>query len=200
MHVLYAGLLAVMWAVWASPAALADIGVGVGGGPVTMRGAGLPGQSYTLTPFQIVNTGTEPARYTISIQRLSAGDEQDVPGDWIRFADNGFLLGPQQSLQVGVTLELPDQAAPGAYLTNIIASAGPPDQPVGGASLGAAAATRLVFGVAELPPTARGPFGIALPWPLPEWLPWALAGGGGFAATLLILRWLGYGVRLERKP
>lgn len=183
----------------ASPAALADIGVGMGGGPVTMRGAGLPGQSYVLTPFVVVNTGTEPARYTITVQRLSPGEEQAVPTDWITFGDNGFLLSPQQSQQVGVTLQLPGEAGPGDYLTNVIAAAGPPGQPAGGTTLGAAAATRLVFTVAQPSSSERGLFGFEWPWPLPEWLPTALAVGGAFTVTLLILRWLGVGIRLERK-
>lgn len=187
--------------------ASADIGVGVGAAPLILGGPAIAGQTYSMPPLYVVNTGTETARYSITVQRISEGEAQPVPPDWISLGDNEFLLAAQGSAQVAVTLSVPDGTAPGAYLTNLVASAAPPAQPPGGAALGAAAAAKVTFSVAPpLGPSIPLPWGTVfvpwpsfLPWPLPPWVGIAAAAGAVLIALGVVLKLLGVSVQLERR-
>lgn len=176
--------------------AVADIGVGVGSNPISLGGPAAPGQSYGLAPLRVVNTGTEVASYTITVQRLLPGDETAVPPEWIKLGDNGFLLGPQQAASVPVTLTLPRDASAGVYLTNLVATGRPPA--AGGAVLGAAAAAKLTFTVASLPAGEPGPPATAASERSssgPDWIWGGLAGGALAGAAVVFLRSLGFRVR-----
>lgn len=173
--------------------ASADIGVGVGGTPIVLAETALHSQSYTLSPLLVVNTGTESARYTVTVQRVSPGEQQSAPAEWFQFGSNGFLLTPQQSMHVPVTLTIPDQAAPGPYLTNLVATAGSPSAAGGGATLGAAAATKVTFTVA---PSVAVESEVGLL--RPDWLVIALAAGAGALGVLILGRLLGIRLQIER--
>lgn len=186
--------------------ASADLGVGVGASPITLGEPVLAGESYAMPPLYVLNTGTEPARYTISVERISEGEGQPVPPEWIVLGDNRFVLEPRQSAFVPVTLTVPESAPAGSYLTNLVAAAGRPSLG-GGTGLGAAAAARLTFTVAgpsvsvPLPPPLPDSVSIPLPSPsrAPLWPAVALALAGALLAASLALRALGFRLHLHRR-
>ena len=187
--------------------AYADIAVGLGTDPIVLGQPANPGQTYSMSPVYVVNSGSDPARYQLSVQRLSPGDEITVPAEWLTLGDNSFVLSPNESKYVTVTLKVPANAALGSYLTNILATAGPPGPAAGGGIVGSGAADRVLFDVAA---AASSPAATAAartaPAPgstgggIPSWL--FVAGGVVVilvVLAILIARAFGVGVTVERK-
>jgi hypothetical protein len=147
MRVLVAALAAAA-APLSVPAADASIGAGIGASPIELAGAAQPGHNYRLPAVYVENTGSEPARYELRVERLSAGSGRAVPVGWVLPARNGFLLAAHKSTRVALTLQLPSNAPAGGYLSDVVAAAAP-GRPARGTVLGAAAATKLIFQVAD---------------------------------------------------
>jgi hypothetical protein len=156
-----------------STRAHASIGAAIGARAITLERTAQPGRTYQLPAAYVENSGTEPARYHLHVERLSTGTGHTVPRTWVIPARNDFLLAPHKSVYVPLKLELPSGAAAGRYLSDVVAAAGPP-RAVRGTTLGAAAATKLIFHVADP--------GFALPgWVIDALISLAAAGLIAFA-------------------
>ncbi|HTW05885.1 MAG TPA: hypothetical protein VME46_00125 [Acidimicrobiales bacterium] len=133
---------------WSSGAG-ATVGAGVQAAPVVLAHPAHPGQQNVSFPrVYVVNTGTQTSRYRLRVERLSTGNQMPVPAGWVSFGDEGFLLAPHQAITVTVSLSLPKDAKAGKYMTDVVASTAP--LAGGGASEGAAAATKLEFTLSPL--------------------------------------------------
>lgn len=141
-------------------AALADLGAGVGASPIELAPAALPGHAYPLPSLYVVNTGTVPSSFRLSVVQLAPHQGQAVPPGWITFARNNIPLTPKQFTSVGLTLSLPSDAGPGSYQSDLVVGTAPV-RSGSGAIAGAQAATKLLFTVGE----GRGGF----PWPWAWW-------------------------------
>jgi len=174
-------------------AARASIGVGIQAGAVRLSGVAHPGESVALPGVSVVNSGTHPESIRLSVQRLSKGTGRPVPASWIQFGSPVVQLAPKYSVRVPVELVVPAGAKPGAYLSDIVATGSSAEQASAGpASLGAAAATLLVFKVT--PGTAPGFWSSVFTQTL-----WALLILIALAAIVFVVRRSGIRVRVERK-
>ncbi len=174
-------------------AAQASIGVGIQAGAVRLSGVAHPGESVALPGVSVVNSGTHPESIRLSVQRLSKGSGRAVPASWIQFGSPVVQLAPKHAVRVPVKLVVPAGVKPGAYMSDIVATGSNAEQASAGhASLGAAAATLLVFRVA--PGTAPGFWSSVFTQTL-----WALLILIALAAVVLVVRRSGIRVRVERK-
>jgi len=174
-------------------AAQASIGVGIQAGAVRLSGAAHPGESVALPGVAVVNSGTHPESIRLSVQRLSKGPGRVVPASWIHFGSPFVQLAPKHAARVPVELVVPAGAKPGAYLSDVVATGSSAEQAsVGHASLGAAAATLLVFRVT--PGAVPGFWSSVFTQTL-----WALLILIVLAAAVLVVRRTGIRVRVERK-
>ena len=174
-------------------AAQASIGVGIQAGAVRLSGVAHPGQSVALPGVSVVNSGTHPESIRLSVQRISKGPGRTVPASWIQFGAPVVRLAPKHATRVSLTLVVPAGAKPGAYLSDVVATGTSAEQASAGhASLGAAAATLLVFRVA--PGSAPGFWSSVFTQTL-----WALLILIALAAVVLVVRRSGVRVRVERK-
>jgi hypothetical protein len=173
----------------AAPAARptsASVGAGVGAKPIVLEKPASAGQSYTLPALYVVNTGNTRATLRVTVKRLSSGAERNVPTRWVVFGQNALDLAGNQSATVPLELDVPASAAPGTYMTNLVVGTFSAGSQGGGATFGAAAATRLTFSVVA---------GARAPLTLPSWLPAGLAVMA--LATILVLVVRSSGVRIE---
>ena len=174
-------------------AAQASIGVGIQAGAVQLSGAAHPGESVALPGVSVVNSGTHPESIRLSVHRLSKGPGRVVPASWIQFGSPVVQLEPQHAVRVPVELVVPAGAKPGAYLSDIVATGLSAEQASAGhASLGAAAATLLLFRVTPNP--APGFWSSVFTQTL-----WALLILIILVAVVLVVRRSGIRVRVERK-
>jgi hypothetical protein len=149
-------------AVAAAPlGASASVGTGVGADPIVLTQTAQPGQSYALPALYLVNTGTETSRYAVRVARIEKGQQRAVPAAWIVVPARPISLAPKAAADVPLTLDVPANAAPGDYMTDVIASTLASATGSAGASLGTQAATQLRFSI--------GNAGGWLPWPPPGW-------------------------------
>src|SRR6516164_3000017 len=133
-------------------AAVASVGVGIQAGAVQLSGAAHPGESVALPGVAVVNSGTHPESIRLSVHRLSQGPGRVVPASWIQFGSPVVQLAAKHAVRVPVELVVPAGAKPGAYLSDIVATGSSAEQvSAGRASLGAGAATLLVFRVTPNP-------------------------------------------------
>lgn len=172
-------------------AAEASVGVGIQAGPVRLGSVAHAGQSYSLPPVYVVNTGTEAETVSLRVERLSHGRGRAVPPAWIQVSGHGVQLQAHQSATIPLQLVLPEDAQRGRYLSDIVATVTGTIS-VGQANLGVGAATKLVFSV--VPGSAQG-F-----WPaVPSSSGWILGGLLLLAAAVFGFRRSGLRIRVERK-
>ncbi|HEX6539280.1 MAG TPA: hypothetical protein VF155_08890 [Candidatus Dormibacteraeota bacterium] len=184
------GVMVPLAALFSPVQAAASVGTGVQASPVTLIQPAEPGHSYQLPALLTINTGDETSTYWIRVQRLSKGSSHDVPAAWVIIGRNDVALQPGQSVSVPLELHVPANAASGRYFSDLVAAAVNPH--ASGATLGAAAATELIFTVStanQVPGGAR----------LPIWGALALGVAGALAFLALASRLLGVSVRIERR-
>jgi hypothetical protein len=168
----------------------ASIGVGVQSAPVRLGSVAQPGDSYSLAPVYVVNTGTQDESISMRVERLSHGPGRAVPPSWIHFTGSGMRLAVRTSTRIPLELVVPAGARPGKYLSDVVV-AGSARIVVGKANLAVAAATKLEFTVGR----ASGQ-GLAFP----PGVPWTLGGLLLLAAATFAFRVSGLRVRVMRKP
>ncbi len=124
----------------------ARVGVGIGTGRIVVDEILKPGMVYQLPPLSVVNTGDEPAPYSVGVS-FHQDQTQKMPAEeWFVFSPHDFQLDPGGSQTVEVTLRLPLATEPGEYFAYL--QAFPNLQSEGGATLiGIAAAAKLEFTV-----------------------------------------------------
>ncbi len=171
-----------------SSLAEASVGVGVQNAPVRLAGVAHPGQSYTLPPVGVINTGTEAEAISVRVERLSRGPGRVVPPSWVHVTGPNLRLLPQRTARIPLGLVVPGDAKPGAYLSDIVVM-GSATVSAGQANLGAAAATKLEFRVSPGPAPGPG---------VPAWTWWLIAGLAILAATGVSTRRSGLRIRVER--
>jgi hypothetical protein len=170
-------------------AAAADVGTGVGAGPIQLATPTVPGHSYQLPALYVINTGTVTSSYEVRVERVSPDPGRSVPSPWVRFLSNDFALRPRQSTYVAMVLTVPTDAAAGSYGSDLLVGTTTRTRSNGGAVLGAQAATKLAFRVGA----RTRPFG----WPW--WADVAIAVAALVAAGAVAVRRFGLHIRVERR-
>jgi hypothetical protein len=184
-------LLAVATLIFVRPVmALASVGAGVGASPIVLTSVARPGHTYRLPSLYVINTGTVASVYRVRVDRLTPGPELAVPPDWIHFDLNDFLLEPRQTASVPITLNVPANAAPGSYVSDLVAGTVPERAPGSTTAVGAQAATKLMFHVGS---------GASFPWPGPWWAYGLAVLVVLSAAAVFIQRRLGLRFNVERR-
>jgi hypothetical protein len=185
-------LIAALVAVVSVPqAAMASVGVGIQANPVRLTGRADPGGSYTLPPVFVINSGTKAETIRIAVERVSRGPGRAVPRSWIQVSGPTVQLRPGKAARIPLELVLPGAARPGAYLSDIVATASAPIS-AGRTNLGAAAATMLEFRVGQ---AAAAGF-----WPtVVKQTLWALLIVVLLGAVALAVRWSRVRIRVERR-
>jgi hypothetical protein len=102
------------------PAVRAEVVVAGEGDPLDVRRIRIvdglsPGGSYRLPAFSIRNHRGSRAAYRPVISADSAQKERRPPRRWLHFLPATVVIDAGRSRAVGVRLELPEDAAPGAY-------------------------------------------------------------------------------------
>jgi hypothetical protein len=172
-------------------AAQASVGVGIQAGPVRLPGVAHPGERVALPPVSVVNAGTKRESIRLGVQRSAQGGGRPVPPSWIHPGVPFVRLAPRRATRISLELVVPADAKPGAYLSDLVATASG-RLSVGHANLGAAAATLLEFRVA--PDPAPGFWSSVFTQTL-----WALLIVILLAAGVLVVRKSGVRVRVERE-
>lgn len=135
-------------------AAVASIGAGISAADVALAGTARPGKTYKLPIVVVKNTGTQPARYRLSVQSKPLPGTRGAPKRWISFSRNDVRLRAGQSRRIRPRLIVPRRARSAQYSGLIVVTARGGPGPAAGPRVGAAAATRLRFTVAR---RARSP-------------------------------------------
>lgn len=141
---LLAGALTIAAVAWQPAPAVADLGVGISHGEITIEDDLSRGGRYRVPSVTVTNTGTEPSRYEVVITFIQDQEEITPEPDWFRFDPQAFDLDPGQSQTVSIALNVGDGADPGDYFALIEAH---PIQADSGVTIGVAAATKLSFHV-----------------------------------------------------
>ena len=121
-------------------------GVSIDVGSIAVSEVLVPGEEYNLPTFGVRNPGTEPTTYRVVVTHLDGQAAAQPAESWFTFAPGEMTVAPGQSLAIHTRLVVPPDAEPGDYAALIgpqIVSQG------GGAQVGAAAAAKLTFKVAE---------------------------------------------------
>jgi hypothetical protein len=172
-------------------AAQASVGVGIQAGPVRLSGVAHPGESVALPPVSVVNAGSRRESIWVGVRRSPQGGGRPVPPSWVHPGVPSVQLGPHRAISISLELVVPADAKPGAYLSDLVATASG-QLSAGHANLGAAAATLLEFRVA--PDPAPGFW-----WSVFTQTLWALLIVILLAAVVFAVRKSGIRVRVERE-
>lgn len=128
-------------------AVFGSIGVGVGTGKIQVDKPLKPGSVYVVPPLTVINTGSEPSEYTVSID-YSGNQTQLKPNkEWFSFEPLQFYLEPNQSQIVQIKMTLPIKTVPGDYFAYLQAQPIKKTAAAGSATIGVAAAAKLYFEV-----------------------------------------------------
>lgn len=127
--------------------AYAQQGVAVDVGRIELDETLQLGGTYTLPTIGVRNPGGEVTDYRIAVSDLET-DLRPVPEEWVSFSPAALTLEPDERQRFEPGLTIPSDAAPGSYETLLAAAVAGEGE---GARVGAAAATRLVFEVADEP-------------------------------------------------
>jgi hypothetical protein len=129
--------------VWPT-AAWSDQGVAVDVGRIDVADVLHPGRSYVLPSIGVRNPGTRTSGYTLRTRQIHS-ELLSVPEDWVAFVPASLHLRPGEQERIEPTLDVPIDAEPGDY--EVLVTARLDGGEGAGASVGAAAATRLTFSV-----------------------------------------------------
>lgn len=127
-----------------APPAGADVGVAVTTGAVTLDAPVVQGKSYALPQVGVRNPGDEPANYVLDVSDIDGDAFLGADATWFTFSPARLRLNPGESQLVKVQINVPTGAAVGDYQVLVKAVLATDAQ---GASVGAAAASRLTFHV-----------------------------------------------------
>lgn len=129
-------------------AVFGSVGVGVGTGKIQVDKPLNPGSVYIVPPLTVINTGSEPSEYTVSID-YSGNQTQLKPNkEWFSFEPLQFALQPNQSQVVQIKMTLPIKTVPGDYFAYLQAQPTKKTATAGSATIGVAAAAKLYFTIA----------------------------------------------------
>jgi len=133
-------------ALFAAAPVLASQAVSIDVGKIDVTDALAPGGEYKLPAFGVRNPGTEATTYRIVVSYVDGQAAAQPSQAWFSFNPGELTLGPGESRAVTASITLPTDAEPGQYSALL----GPEIVSTGtGAQVGAGAAARLTFTVAE---------------------------------------------------
>ncbi|MBI4136022.1 MAG: hypothetical protein HY481_00515 [Candidatus Vogelbacteria bacterium] len=121
----------------------ARVGVGMGQGEIRLTEPTKPGGIYALPSLRIFNTGDETATYGMGVAYHQENPELRPRREWFIFKPETFILEPQQSQEVAITMLVPVKAEPGDYFAFLESGPVPSNEP--GTTVGIAVATKLFF-------------------------------------------------------
>jgi hypothetical protein len=129
------------------PVAQARVGVGVGVGKIRVEQILKPGMIYELPLLTVLNTGDEPAEYSVMVTYHQDQKELPPPKEWFSFSPSTFPLKPGGVQTVTIRINLPLKTPPGEYFAYL---EGYPikKNEAGKTAVGIAAAAKLYFKVA----------------------------------------------------
>lgn len=126
-------------------AALAQTGVGVNVGSISIDETLAPGGTYILPRIGVINTGQMASDYSLRVTHRADQPELRPPGEWFSFSPHVFYLEPRQTQTVSIRLNVPTMARPGDYFALVEAFPVMAEEP--GVVIGVAAGTKLSFTV-----------------------------------------------------
>lgn len=184
-----------------SGTAAGQAGVGVNVGNIQVDEPLAPGGTYQIPSVGVINTGHDPAEYSLRIIYRHEQEELEPPEEWFAFHPDRFRLEPGLLQNVGISLRLPVTARPGDYFTFVEAYPLPTEEASeeGGVVIGIAAATKLNFTVEP-----SNPFSAAFLWTFHrfrDWSPWSYSVLGivlGSIAGFLFIKVFKVRIRFER--
>ncbi len=148
MKKLIAISLAAIMAMAIFPSAVfGSVGVGVGTGKIQVAKPLKPGSVYVVPPLTVINTGTEPSEYTVSIDYSGVQMQLKPSKEWFSFEPLQFALQPNQTQVVQIKMTLPIKTAPGDYFAYLQAQPTKTAATGRGTTIGVAAAAKLYFTV-----------------------------------------------------
>jgi len=163
----------------------ADRGVALSTGVIEVKDAISTGRTYDLPSIVVRNPGDELTKYRMSVETQSGPGLQADP-TWFTLSPAEFTLLPGTTQEVAVAIAIPSRAKADSYSALLVASVAQGGQ---GATVGAAAATRLEFRVQG----GQGGFNILAP----AFYALLAAGSLGTGGWLLRRKLL---IRIERRP
>jgi hypothetical protein len=95
--------------------AMASVGVGVGTGKIQVDEKLKGGMMYKLPPITVMNTGDVPADYSLNVTYYETQPQLKPARDWFVFTPEKVFLGPGESKNIGIQLNLPLKVVPGDY-------------------------------------------------------------------------------------
>lgn len=125
---------------------VADVGVGVGSGRVTVQEPLKPGGTYDLPSIPVLNTGDEPGNYEMSIEYHEGQAQHKPERSWFSFTPATFPLDPGRSQVVKISIRLPVKTVPGEYFAYLEAHPVKVNE-AGKSRVNVAAAAKLFFTV-----------------------------------------------------
>jgi len=139
-------MLAAFAAGCSTQGAASTSGAGIQGATVRPASPVRPGRTCEL-PVYVLDDGSGTETLTIRAERLSPGRGRTVPPSWVTAAPVTLAAG--HSATVTLRLAVPPGAKPGRYFSDVLVTGSAAGDPGSGgtASLGAGAATKLVFRV-----------------------------------------------------
>lgn len=131
-------------------------GVAVDVGRIDVQDPLRPGQAYTLPIIGVRNPGAVTSMYVMGVQTIDS-DRLHPAEEWFRFSPATLQLEPGERQTTEIIMTVPHSAENGDYEALIAAQIATDDE---GATVGAAAASRLTFTVEGAP----------VPLEVPGWL------------------------------
>lgn len=125
---------------------VADVGVGVGSGRITVEQPLKPGGIYDLPSIPVLNTGDVPGNYEMSIEYHEGQAQHKPERSWFSFSPPTFQLNPKGSQIVKISIKLPVKTEPGEYFAYLEAHPVKVDE-AGKSRVTVAAAAKLFFTV-----------------------------------------------------
>ena len=164
---------------------IAELGVGVDLGSISVDETLTPGVNYDLPAMGVLNTGDVKAIYSLSLTPIGGQEELTVDPSWVVFTPATFELDPDGRQEVALVLNIPDSAEAGDYFA--LLEARPQLLETEGARVGVGAATKLSFTIARDEEQAEEVASEEDTGPgLPTWVPW-VAGGVILVLVLIAL-------------
>jgi hypothetical protein len=169
--------------------AAGPIGVGIQAQPLNLATTALPGHSYRFPTVYVINNGKRGIVAGFNVEPLDKGADHILPASWISFPTTKILLQPGASTHVPVSLRIPQGAAIGTYLSDVVVHAVSSGASSGFATqVSAAAATKIEFTISTKAAHSAGG--------VPTWVPpVAIA----LAVLLLLLLLWRSGIRITMK-
>jgi hypothetical protein len=137
--------LAALWGLTAPATAEASVGVGVTVGAIRLDEPVQPGAIERLPSTYVVNSGSEPTTYAVTVMGMIAPGRQIADPAWFDLTPSLVHLAASRTVKIEIELAVPANAEPGDYLALVAAR---PAADASGSSVGITAATKVLFSVA----------------------------------------------------